>query len=268
MYNALNDTDYKNVEELEINTLDDVIYMGMKNDVSCILDSSMSLYEHQSTYNPNMPLRGFIYFGKLYSNYVSLKALNMYSYKQQKIPTPQYYVFYNGVKDYPDRVELKLSDAFIKQDESHNFEWTAIMLNINKGHNEKLLAACKVLEDYAILIDTIRKYQENETEMEVAIIKAIDQCIKNNILVDFLKEHKSEVIDMCLEEYDEEKTLKMLADEAREEGEIVGIEEGKKLGRAESERQAIERMLTKLSPEEVIELGYEKDQVMEIYNQK
>ena len=139
LYNALNGTKYTNPDDLEITTIDEAIWMGMKNDVSCIINCNMALYEHQSSYSPNMPLRGLMYFGKLYNKYVKVNKQNIYGSKLVKIPTPQYYVFYNGERDYPDRIELKLSDAFQKEGKEGDFQWTAIMLNINFGKNKKLV---------------------------------------------------------------------------------------------------------------------------------
>ena len=229
LYNALNDTDYMDVNDLVITTIDDVIYMGMKNDVSCILDSRMSLYEQQSTFNPNMPVRGLMYFGKLYNKYIKKNRLNIYGSRQIKIPTPQYYVFYNGTEDYPDKMILKLSDAFQKENPDGGFEWTAVMLNINFGKNKKLMERCKLLREYAILVDNIRKYQKTYADAEEAVTLAIDECIENGVLVEFLLEHKAEVVDMCLTEYNEEETMEMFKEEARAEGR----EEGRQLGKVE-----------------------------------
>lgn len=222
LYNALNNTSHINVDDLEITTIDDVIFMGMKNDVSCIIDSRMSLYEHQSTFNPNMPLRGLMYFGKLYDKYIKKNKCNIYSSKLLMIPTPQYYVFYNGTKNYPDRTVLKLSDAFQVKQEKGNFEWTAVMLNINWGRNKKLMKRCKILREYAILIETIREYKIAFDDIEQAVIVAVDKCIEENVLAEFLLEHKSEVISMCLTEYNEKETMEMFKEECFAAGETKG----------------------------------------------
>ncbi len=137
LYNALRGTEYTDADQIEITTLDDVIYLGMKNDVS--LD--MNLFEHQSTYNPNMPLRGFSYFARLYEQYISEHDLDIYGTKSVKIPAPRYIVFYNGEKPCEERTALKLSDAFMGKAEG--YEWTATMLNINQGFNQALMEKCK-----------------------------------------------------------------------------------------------------------------------------
>ncbi|MBE5920396.1 MAG: hypothetical protein E7272_11220 [Pseudobutyrivibrio ruminis] len=202
LYNALNCTNYKNPAEIELYTIDDVIYIKMKNDVAIILDSYLSLWEQQSSYNPNMPIRGLMYFGKLYDKYIETNELNIYGSKLIKIPTPRYIVFYNGSKDTKPVTELRLSEAFINPDKTNKFEWTAIMYNLNKGKNDDLLKRCKPLADYMTLINYIREYQINH-ELSVAVDKAIDQCIEEDVLKEFLVSHRSEVRDMCITEYNE-----------------------------------------------------------------
>ena len=213
LYNALNCTDYKNPSELELYTIDDVIYIKMKNDVAIILDSYLSLWEQQSSYNPNMPVRGLMYFGKLYDKYIETNELNIYGTKLIKIPTPRYIVFYNGNKNTEAITELKLSDAFINPDKTNKFEWTAIMYNLNKGKNDDLLRRCKPLADYMTLINYIREFQI-DYELSVAVDKAIDCCIEENILRDFLRSHRAEVRDMCITEYNE----KVFVNSIRAEG--------------------------------------------------
>lgn len=218
LYNALNDTDYQNLDDLYINTIDDVIYMGMKNDVSCIIDNYLSLYEHQSTYNPNMPLRGLLYFGKLYDKYIKENEKNIFSSRIVKIPTPQYYVFYNGEDDKPESTTLRLSDAFEAPIRDGQYEWTAKMLNINYGKNKELMEKCQVLKEYSIFTDRIRTLVKQGKDIRIAVDEAVDTCIEEGILSDYLLNHKSEVKDMVLTEYDEKKTMELLAKEERTEG--------------------------------------------------
>lgn len=230
LFNALNGTNYEDENELEINTIEDTIYMGMKNDVSCIIQSNMAMYEQQSTWNPNMPLRGILYSARLFSKYIKANKLNIYSEKLIKIPTPQYYVFYNGKKKLGDKVILKLSDAFSALQNEGQFEWTATVLNINKGHNEELLSKCQILKEYVILIDRINENQKKYDSVEEAVENAVSYCIKNNILQDFLTEHKAEVIMSLLTEYDEEETMGYVRRDAYRDGEKAGIEQGLKQG--------------------------------------
>lgn len=214
LYNALNGTNYSEDEEFEITTLDDAIYIKMKNDVSLLIDSYLSLWEQQSSYNPNMPLRGLMYFGNLYDSYIDTNKLNIYGESQIKIPTPQYIVFYNGTRDIEAVRKLRLSDAFVHPDTSHEFEWTATMYNLNKGKNEELLTRCKPLQDYMYLVNCIRENQSKGMTVDNAVDQAVVTCISNGIMADFLEKHRAEVMDVCITEYNE----KVFVDGIREEG--------------------------------------------------
>ncbi len=216
LYNALNDSSYENVNDIELYTIEDVIYIKMKNDVSFILDSYLSLWEQQSSYNPNMPLRGLMYFGKSYDKYIEQHKLNIYGSKLIKIPTPRYIVFYNGEQEKPSKEELSLSDAYINPDNSKKFEWTATMYNLNDGKNIDLLNRCKPLKDYMYLINHIRKYLE-DYEVEEAVDLAVMDCIENDVLADFLLKHRAEVKDMCITEYNELSFVNGIREESREE---------------------------------------------------
>jgi len=222
LYNAVNDTSYTNIEDVEINTLADFIYIRMKNDVSFILDCDMSLYEHQSTYNPNMPLRGMIYFSTLYSQFISDNNKNIYSKTLVKIPTPRYIVFYNGNDSYPDRLELKLSDAFERPDLSGQFEWTATMLNINKGHNQEIMDKCQALFQYSEFIAKIKEYKKT-MPLETAVDRAVIFAISNNYLDGFFKKHREGIMHSCLTEFNEEAFRKGIHDEGYIEAAINSI---------------------------------------------
>ena len=231
LYNALTGKNYQNPDELEINTIDDVIYMHLKNDMSFILDDWQNLFEQQSTFNPNQPLRGFFYFADLYK--VKYFGKKIYSTRLLKIPTPQYIVFYNGTTNMPDKKELRLSDAFQQPTTQPDIEVVAHMLNINYGHNKELMERCQKLKEYAQFIDIIRHYlKENEHwSNEQAISKAIDDCIKNNILRDILQKERLRVMASILSEFDEVGYKEMIRQEAYEdayeEGHEAGLEEGR-----------------------------------------
>lgn len=224
LYNALNQTSYTDPELLEINTIESAVYITMHNDVSFLLDENMlNLWEEQSTFNPNMPVRGLMYLAQLYSGYIEKHELNPYGETKFMLPALQYIVFYLGRRDEPDRRELKLSDSFPER-EKLNFdpcvEMTAIMLNVNIGHNEKLLDGCKVLRDYSTVVQVVRKNIDSGIEPEEAVTKAIDYCIANDILGKELAASKSEVIGMLLTEYDEKKKQDLF----QAEGERKGID--------------------------------------------
>jgi predicted transposase YdaD len=211
--------------------------MKMKNDVSFLFDKTLSLYEHQSTYNPNMPLRGFLYFADLYRQLIKDNE-RIYSKKLVKIPAPKYIVFYNGEKKHmPEQVkELHLSDAFDGSTEPGRFEWTATMVNINAGMNPELLAKCKALEGYVTFVDKVRTYNKN-MPLTDAVDQAVDECVESGVLEEFLNKHRKEVRNMVLTEFDEEKFLRMMREEERaeghKEGHKAGLEAGLRAGRLE-----------------------------------
>ena len=240
LYNALNDKEYTDVNDLTISTIEDIIYLGYKNDVSCIVtsDEVMSLYEQQSTFNPNMPVRGLFYFSKLYEKYITANKLNVYGSSKLKLPTPQYYIFYVGKKDVPERMELKLSDLFTERTDV--LECCATMININPGHNIGIMEKCKPLYEYSYFIDAVYRNVKIYDILEEAIDKAVDQCVNENILADILLSHKSEVKDMILTEFNEEEYIDMV----KAEGKAEGIEIGKTQGIALGKKQLILEMIT------------------------
>ncbi len=228
LFNALNDTNYTNPDDLEINTLDDVFYMKMKNDVSCIIDNRIAIYEHQSTWSYNMPLRGFRYTVELYNKLIYEQDLDVYRRKMIKIPTPQYVVFYNGIERRAEKEILRLSDSFIMPCSEGEYEWTATVYNINDGHNKDLMNKCKILQEYATMVAKIREFRQKGCDLDMAIEEAIEYCLTHEVLKDFLLEHKSEVADMLRMEYDEARTMNHLKEDYYEEG----VKDGKMRGEA------------------------------------
>ena len=232
LFNAVNGTQYDNPDDLTITTLEGVLYLGMKNDVSCIIDMMMQLYEHQSTVNPNMPLRNLFYVSDLLQKYIYEEGIDIYSRKQIKIPTPKFVVFYNGDEEQPERKEIRLSKAFSANTGEINMELVVLQININKGQNEELKAACKTLQEYAEFTERAREHRK-EMELEDAIRTTIDECIRDGILKDFLLKNKAEVYHMCLYEFDVELHERVLREEEREEGRLEGIREGRLAGQQE-----------------------------------
>jgi hypothetical protein len=180
-----------------------------------------------------MPIRGLMYFGNLYEAYIDKNNKNIYGTTLIKLPTPQYVVFYNGTADQKPLKKLKLSDAFIHPDTGREFEWTATMYNLNKGKNDNLLHRCKPLSDYMTLVNYIRDNQKSGMPAKKAIDAAVKRCIKENVLRDFLKKHRAEVMDVCLTEYNEEVFVNGIREDGRAEGFIDGRAEGLADGRAE-----------------------------------
>lgn len=222
LYNAVNGTEYDNPEELEINTLENVLYISMKNDVSFMIDGTMNLYEHQSTKNANMPLRGVLYFARLMEEYILENDLDVFSSKLQRIPTPKYIIFYNGEPNEPDERVLRLSDAFIK--EGGCIECEARLLNINYGRNREVMEKCRRLEEYSIFIAAVRKHKKENHSLKKAITLAIDECIEKGILLDILTKERNEVLAVVLETFNKELYEKNLKADAYEEG----VQDGEK----------------------------------------
>ena len=222
LYNALCHTTYTNEEDIQIYTIDDVIYIKMKNDVSILLDSFLYLWEQQSTFNPNMPIRGFMYFGKMYDRYITENSLNIYGKTIIKLPTPRYTVLYNGMDEQPSFMQLRLSDSFINPDSSGAFEWTASMINLNDGKNEDLLINCRPLKDYMTLINEIRK-NSKIMNFDNAVDAAVTYCIEHDVLKTFLLKHRAEVKDVCITEYDEKTFVDGIRAEGRAEGRLSEI---------------------------------------------
>jgi hypothetical protein len=226
LYNALNKSNYTNPDDLKFYTLEDVIYIYMKDDVAFILDDYLSIWEQQSTINPNMPLRGMQYTCQTYEKYIAEYQCSKYSSKKILLPTPKYMVFYNGTQEQPEYTEMRLSDSFLKPIDSGAYEWTAYCYNINKGKNKELFDRCKVLSDYAELISRIRENKNNDMSTKEAVDRAVAACIKDGILKGFLKKHQAEVNDMLLTEFDEELYTKTIREESYEEGVDKGVDIG------------------------------------------
>ncbi|MBQ7264769.1 MAG: hypothetical protein IJS61_01575 [Firmicutes bacterium] len=223
LYNAVNGTRYTNPADIRITTVEDAVYMSMKNDVSFLIGDTMSFYEQQSTYNPNMPMRFLIYMGMVYSKYIeNSEEYNLYSSNLQKAPTPKCVCFYNGTTEKEDRKEILLSEAF---DNKGDVEVKVLMININYGHNMDLLEACKPLNEYSWFVSRIREYQKNMNSLEDAVDAAIEEMGEDFVIKPFIIDNKAEVKRMCITEYDEEKTYAAQRREGRAEGKAEGKRE-------------------------------------------
>lgn len=217
-------------DDLEIVILEDVIYMRMKNDISFILDYQLNLFEHQSSDNQNMPLRGFLYFARQYEKYVIENECNLFGYKRIPIPTPQYVVFYNGDTWKGERKILKLSDSFTNKRIKGCMELEVLQLNINYGHNKEIMEKCRILGEYVVFVGKVKTYNK-AMPIEEAADRAVNECIQEGILKEILISHRAEVKDMLLTEYDEEKMKRLFQKEYEEE--VAKAEE--KIAKAEEE---------------------------------
>ncbi len=253
LYNALSGKQHTNPEDLEITTLENVIFIKLKNDVSFLVDSQMNLWEHQSTLNPNMPLRGLIYFSVLYQKHLLNIDEVLFTTKLVPIPAPKYVVFYNGDDDTEDIRKLRLSDAFINFDSQGDFEWTATMININKNHNANLHKNCKPLYDYSSFVNRIKTNIKSGMKNEAAIDEAIDWGIKQNLLDGLIKEQRAEVRMDLLTEFDQEQYDRI---RRREGAEQKAIEDAKAFLQENIAPETIAKCV-KLPLETVLELQKE-----------
>ncbi len=218
LYNALHDTNYEDETIIRKVKIDDVLYKNFKNDISCEVNGLVLVFgEHQSTINRNMPLRCLMYVGRAYEQLVDSKA--RYRTTLVKIPTPEFYVFYNGEKEQPLEQVLTLSDAFMNPAGENSVELKVKVININSDKAHEVLDKCGILKEYSQFISTVRKYSEEER----AIKKAIKECIEKGILADYLKRKGSEVENMLIAEYSYEEDMQVKLQEGIWQGRREGI---------------------------------------------
>lgn len=230
LYNAVTGNDYQDPAALEIVTLESAVYLGVKNDIALLIDLNLYLFEHQSTVNPNMPLRFLQYVAAEYARLTA--GENLYGGRLVPIPAPHFMVFYNGTAPCPERMLLRLSDAYaghgraagegeIAGMPSLELELIVQVLNINAGCNEALKAQCQTLGEYMQYVDKVRSYAGSLPIYE-AVDRAVDECIDQGILREFLLVNKAEVRYMSIFEYDEEETRRAMRKTEYERGMTEG----------------------------------------------
>ena len=243
LYNAVNGTSCSSPEDLTVVTLENAVYMNMKNDVAFLVDFQLNLYEHQSTWNPNMPLRNLFYAAREYQTLTRDQSL--YAPQLVKIPTPNFVVFYNGNKEIGDSCVLKISDSFEHPTEDPGLELKVKVLKIAPGKNKELMDTCQTLKEYMLFVERVRLHAKTMA----AVHRAVTECIREGILSDFLSKNQSEVIAVSIFEYDEERELalmrKAIASEARKEGIAEGRNAGHKEGREDEIKSLIRTKLQK-----------------------
>ena len=219
LYNALHNTNLQLSCPVENIRLDNVMYMNIINDVSCLVDNRIIvLAEHQSTINENMPLRFLQYIARLYEK---LQApSDRYLRKLSKIPTPEFYVFYNGLDDYPETTVLKISDAFMVKSDFPPLELEVKVYNINKSKGAEVLNHCKTLDEYSLFVEEVRI--QTHLDHENGFTNAVKICIEKGILKEYLQRKSREVINMLVAEYDYDTDIAV----QRKESLMIGIQQG------------------------------------------
>lgn len=244
LYNAVSGSNYPNDVELEMNTLEDVLFMDRVNDISFKIDGRyVVLIEHQSTRNKNLPIRCLLYIARIYEKI--LDGDNIYRDELIKIATPMFIVCYNGVQKLGEKDRtLKLSDAFIDGD-TQNLELVVKVIDVNDGGDVEVIKRSKTLEEYAKFIAIVREFEETHGK-KTALEEAVKHCINKGILKEFLSTHGSEVVNMLFTEFNLDDAKRVW----REEGEAVGRVEGEAVG---EQRRAINMAKKMLSYNEPIE---------------
>jgi len=243
LYNAVNRSDYADPGMVVLHNLDKGISLSVRNDAAFVLDMSLSIYEHQSSVCPNMPVRSLVYFSVMLKQLI--KGRNIYGRTLVKIPTPRFAVFYNGEEDQPEQYDLKLSDAFEKAMDIPELELVCRVYNINSGKNRELLERCAWLKEYMMFVNYVRElHRENDYDnLENAIERAIDRCIRENILSIFLMEHRSEVVKAMTLDYTFDRQLMLEREEARVEGHTKGHAQGRAEGLVEGRAEGLKEGL-------------------------
>ena len=246
LYNGLNDTNYTNVDDLTVTTLKGGVYMKYKNDASFVFGQDLYMFEQQSSRNPNMPLRFLHYLSDVYRQMYTNSDLHRSTLL--KIPVPHFVTFYNGKQPLAAESILRLSDMYEKKIDYPELELMVRVININTANNEgnksrtfnsnindnsnmhtyssEFLSKCETLKDYMTFVNKVRvKTDVEKIDIRTAVTEAVDECIAENVLSDFLKNHREEVITVSIYEYDEEGHLEIV----KEEGRQLGIAEGRQL---------------------------------------
>lgn len=249
LYEALVPGDSILPGDINYTTLEDVLFMTRKNDLAfTIRNKVLVISEHQSTINLNMPLRDSIYYGRTMEKLIEPRSL--YRTRRIPIPTPEFYVFYNGIAPCPAEKILLLSDSYLEKTPDPMLELKVKVMNINLPENHPILAKCRPLYEYSWFIEQIKRYLRTGSNRDKAIIQAVKDCLKENIMKDFLATHGTEAINMLYTEFNMEDALEVRYEEGVEEGVERGLERGREEGQAELLRKlAVTKHAQGKSPE-------------------
>lgn len=216
LYRALGEEDVS-PEDINYVTLEGVLFITRKNDMAfTVKNRVLVISEHQSTVNENMPLRDILYLGRTLEKLVDPRSI--YRHKMIRIPTPEFYVFYNGDAPFPAEKMLQLSDAYLEKSEHPMLELKVKVININLSSGHKLLEQCKPIYEYSWLIQRIKDYLTEGRNRDEAIIQAVKDCKEKGILVEFVQKYGSEAINMLYTQFNLEDAKEVWQEEAYEDG--------------------------------------------------
>lgn len=240
LYNALEDGNLTDTSAITVETLSAALYNRLINDLAFrVNDECLILTEHQSTRSENLPARNLLYLARLYEGILNLDRLH--DRRLYQIPTPKFYVLYNGLESAAPVEQFRLSDSFLCKDSPPMLELTVKMINININSltPNPILDKSPTLRQYGVLVQRVRENLMSGMLRDQAIEKAILDCISDNVLTDFLKKHGSEVANQMFREYTEEDIIRIRTREAREIGWEEGMEKGVKQGKAAALKESI-----------------------------
>lgn len=235
IYNVLNGSHYTDPTQIHILKLEKGVLLTIRNDASFVLNAYLNLYEHQSTYNPNMPLRFLIYFSQLMLDLIKEKEYDLFGQRQITIPTPKFVVFYNGLSKRPEKEEMHLSDAYEHREKQYELDLKCIAYNINPGYNEDIQNNSRVLSGYTAFVEKVRSYVNEETVLNDAVQRAVEECIRENILAEFFQKHRREVVHVAALDFTFERREQLIRRDSLEEGIEIGVSQGIKQGISQGE---------------------------------
>jgi hypothetical protein len=268
LYCALDNVSLPKDIPITVNTLQDALVKEKVNDLSFEIGGKIIvLIEHQSTINPNMPLRLLLYISEIYD--LIAKDGRIYSKRLIRLPAPEFIVLYNGEEYYPEEGELKLSDAFKNPADlglpckCPALEMTVRVININEGRNAEMARKCKELAQYSAFIEKVRSYEKMGMKLVKAIKRAVEYCLKHDILKEFLEQNSRRVVNMVLTQWNFKDAMRWNRKEGREEGLEEGWEGGLEKGRVEGREEGRETGLEEAARNALMN-GFSIDQIHEI----
>lgn len=236
-------------EDIVFETLEGVLYLARKNDLAfTVRRKVLVIGEHQSTINENMPLRSAIYYGRTMEKIIEPRAI--YKTKRISIPTPEFYVFYNGKEPQPLEQTLYLSDSYLEQTDHPMLQLTVKVININLSEKHPILQKCRPLYEYSWFIGKVWEYLAKGKTRDEAIKEAMEASVREKIMTEFIAKHGSEVRNMLFTEFNLEDAREVWEEEAREKGREKGREEGAVYTLIE---QTIRKLKKEKSPEVIAE---------------
>lgn len=233
LYAALGDEEVS-PEDITYVTLEGVLFIARKNDLAfTVKNRVLVISEHQSTINENMPLRDLLYLGRTLEKLLDEK--NLYRRKMISIPTPEFYVFYNGDAPYPPEKILRLSDAYLDKTEHPMLELKVKVINVNLSSGHMLLKKCRPMYEYSWFIQQVRDYLTDGWSRDSAVVQAVQDCLDEGIMAEFMREHGTEAVNMLYTQWNWDDAVAVEREEAYEDGKTAGRIEGKIEGKIEGE---------------------------------